>query len=259
LVQPLTNIVNSSIKSGQFPDGWKNALVTPIFKSGDDKMSCNYRPISLLPALSKVLEKIVSEQLIHYLEINQYLSPLQFGFRNNHSTESAICLLTENIKQYLDKGNVAGAVFLDLKKAFDTVNHNILISKLSKFNLSKKSLSWFESYLKGREQCVVINGVRSTFLEIKTGIPQGTVLGPILFSLYINDLPDVVSPDIGLLMYADDAVVYASADTCTTVADKLNANLERISSWLASSHLTLNIKKQTLSVSLFKNYPQHNF
>lgn len=207
-------------------------------------MCCNYRPISLLPALSKVLEKIVSEQLMH-LETNQYLSPLQFGFRHNHSTESAICLLTENIKQSIDQGNVAGAVFLDLKKAFDTVNHNILISKLAKFNLSKKTLSWFESYLKGLEQCVVINSVRSTFLKIKTGI-QGTVLGPILFSLYINDLPDVVCPDIGLLMYADDTVVYASADTCISVADKLNTNLERISSWLASSCLTLNTKTNSV-------------
>ncbi len=124
-------------------------------------MSCNYRPISLLPVLSKVLEKIASEQLMHYLETNNYLSPLQFGFRQNLSTESAI---TENIKQSLDKGNVVGAVFLDLKKAFDTVNHNILISKLAKLNLSKQSLSWFESYLKGREQCVSINNVRFTFL-----------------------------------------------------------------------------------------------
>lgn len=242
LAQPLTHLINISIKSGQFPDGWKTAQVIPLLKSGDAEIISNYRPISLLPVFSKVLEKIVSEQLMHHLETNHYLHPLQFGFRHNHSTESATCLLTENIKHSLNKGHVVGAVFLDLKKAFDTVNHDILISKPSKFNLSKQSLSWFDSYLKGREQCVTIHSVRSTFLKIETGIPQGTVLGPILFSLYINDLPDVC-PDIGLQMYADDTVVYASGKTCTFVAEKLNANLDKISTWLSSCCLILNTKK----------------
>lgn len=221
-------------------------------------MTSNYRPISLLPVFSKVLEKIVSEQLMHYLETNHYLHPLQFGFRRNYSTESATCFLTEKIKQSLDKGHVVGAVFLDLKKAFDTVNHNILISKLINFNLSRKSLSWFESYLKGREQCVTINDVRSAFLKIETGIPQGTVLGPILFSLYINDLPDVC-PDIGLQMYADDTVVYASGKTCTLVAEKLNNNLDKIASWLASSCLTLNTKKtNSVCFSIKKTTNKHS-
>ena len=142
-----------------------------------------------------------------------------------------------NVRIQGNLGIVVIAVFLDLKKAFDTVNHSILISKLAKFNLSKQTLLWFESYLKGREQCVLINNIRSTFLKIETGIPQGTVLGPILFSLYINDLPDVC-PDIGLQMYADDTVVYASGSSCTSVADKLNTNLDKISSWLVSSCLT---------------------
>ena len=168
-------------------------------------MTSHYRPISLLPVVPKLLEKIVSEQLMHHLETNDYLHLLQFGFRHNHSTESATGFLTEIIKHSLDKLHVVAAVFLDLQNG-DAINHDIFISKPTKFNLSKQSLSWFDSYLKGREQCVTIKSVRSTFLKIETGIPQVTVLGPILFHLYINDLPDVC-PDKGLQMYAGDSCI----------------------------------------------------
>ncbi len=164
-------------------------------------------------------------------ENNNLLHPLQFGFRHNYSTETATCLLLENIKRSLDKGLKVGAVFLDLKKAFDSVNHNILMSKITKYNISKRSLLWFDSYLKSREQSVVINNVKSVPHNIDIGIPQGTILGPILFSIYINDLPEIC-PDASLQMYADDTVIYVSGRNCVEIEEKLSRNLEKVSAWL---------------------------
>ncbi len=217
-------------------------MVKPIFKSGNSDDMVNYRPISLLPVLSKVLEKVVSEQFLHHLENNNLLHPLQFCFRHNYSTETATCLLLENIKRSLDKGLKVGAVYRDLKKAFDTVNHNILMSKITKYNISKRSLLWFDSYLKSREQSVVINNVKSVPHNIDIGIPQGTILGPILFSIYINDLPEIY-PDASLQMYSDDTVIYVSARNCVEIEEKLSRNLEKVSAWLDASFLTLNTKK----------------
>ncbi len=139
LVKPLTRLVNLSIRDNKFPNNWKKAIATPIFKTGDCDLISNYRPISILPALSKVLEKVVASQVIEHLETNQLLHPQQFGFRPKHSTETANIFFIESIKQSLDSGNVVGAVFLDLKKAFDTVNHSILLSKLKSFKFSKGS------------------------------------------------------------------------------------------------------------------------
>ncbi len=209
-------------------------MVKPIFKSGNSENMINYRPINLLPVLSKVLEKVVSEQFLHHLENNNLLHPLQFGFRHNHSTETATCLLLENIKWSLDKGFKVGAVFLDLKKAFDTVNHNISMSKITKYNISKQSLLWFDSYLISREQSVVINNVKSVPHNIDIGIPQETILGPILFSIYINDLSEVC-PDASLQMYADDTVIYVSGKNCVEIEEKVIKNLEKVSAWLDAS------------------------
>lgn len=162
LAKPLTYLINLSIRMGTFPQSWKRAIITPIFKSGAKDQACNYRPISILPALSKILEKIVTEQLIDHLESNGLINNKQFGFRPGYSTEMANCYLTENIKRSLDRGNVVGAVFIDLKKAFDTVNHNILLNKLSNFYISKHAIDWFTSYLEHREQRVKVNNELST-------------------------------------------------------------------------------------------------
>ena len=150
-------------------------------------MVSNYRPISILLVVSKVTEKWVAEQFKNYLNLGHTpLHPMQFGFRTNHSTETANCFLLENIKLKLDKGGIVGAVFLDLKKAFDTVNHQILLSKLSSYNFSDEAMKWMESYLTNRKQCVHIGNSYSSYLDCNIGVPQGSVLGPILFSLYIN-------------------------------------------------------------------------
>ena len=150
----------------------------------------------------------MSEQLVSFLNNSPFqLHPMQFGFRANYSTETANCFFIEKVKAMVDKGGVVGAVFLDLRKAFDTVNHKVLLSKLSAFNCSPLTLSWIESYLTCRRQHVIVNNRLSPALDLSTGVPQGSIIGPLLFSLYINDLPSVC-PDVETQLYADDTVIY---------------------------------------------------
>lgn len=177
---PLTHLVNLSITSEKFPQLLKQGLISLIFKAGDRDQACNYRPISILPVFSKVFEKVVRNQLIDYLEYHHILHPKQFGFRRKSSTELATCYLTDVFRKSLDKGNVVGAVFLDLHKAFDTVNHLVLLHKLKQLNFSQQTLSWFTSYSESRTQSVKINDTISEPKEYRIGIPQGSILGPIL-------------------------------------------------------------------------------
>lgn len=212
-------------------------------------VTSNYRPISISPTISKVAEKWISEQIITHLNTSSFLlHPMQFGFRKHHSTETANCFLLENIKAKLDKGGVVGAIYLDLKKAFDTVNHDILIAKLTKFNFSPSVITQIKSYLAERKQCVRIGDKISQIVKNCVGVPQGSTLGPLLFSLYINDLPDVCSPLVTCQMYADDTVIYLHSKNKKGAADELSAAMANVSNWLTSSCLHLNISK---SVCMF--------
>ncbi len=216
LVNPITKIINLSVSQGMFPCAWKSSVIVPIFKSGDPHSASNYRPISILPIVSKVAEKLMAAQITNYLNNSYFaLHPMQFGFRANYSTEMANCYFTEKVKSLLDKGGVIGAVFLDLRKAFDTLNHRIILSKLLSFNFSPHTLRWIESYLSGRTQYVSIQNYNSAPLSISTGVPQGSILGPLLFTLYINDLPSVC-PNTNIQMYADDTVIYIQGSSVTS-------------------------------------------
>ena len=200
-------LVNLSLRTGNVPDDWKKARVVPLYNSGGRKNMDNYRPISILPVLSKVLEKAVNFQLQQYLKKFGLQSPFQSGFRQYHSTESVVIYFTDEIRRNADAGRLTGALFVDLKKAFDTVPHKELISELESFGFTENSIVWFNNYLSNRSQVVSLGNDLSDFLTVENGVPQGSILGPVLFTLYVNDLPSCIDSS-KVIMYADNTVIY---------------------------------------------------
>ena len=196
----LTCIINTSIVTGVFPLAWKHALVIPLFKNGDFDHVNNYRPISLLPILSKILEKIVSKQLLNFLENNHCLSKCQHGFRPNLSTETALTVVTDAIYNNMDNKKISLLTLCDLSKAFDSVSHSILLKKCSNLNIDPQ---WFRSYLTNRSQSVKLKTATSSKISVTYGVPQGSILGPILFNIYVNDMLQYITT-CTLIQYADD-------------------------------------------------------
>ena len=241
-IKPLTFIINNSMSEGIFPDEMKLAKVIPIFKSGDKTMISNYRPISVLPFFSKIFEKIMYNHLLDFINENGILYKFQFGFRQKYSTNHAIILLVEKIRNALSTGKIMIGVFLDLKKAFDTVNHDILLRKLYQYGIRGNILSWLKSYLTNRKQFVFLNDTTSATKSISCGVPQGSVLGPLLFILYINDLPKA-SHLLTPILFADDTSLFIEGSSVLDTISILNNELEKITKWLASNKLTLNIVK----------------
>jgi retron-type reverse transcriptase len=212
LVNPLTCIVNKSLREGIFPALLKSARVCPIFKKGDKCKSENYRPISLLSNLSKVFERVFYSKLEHFLTEHEIIYKLQFGFRKKYSTNHALLSITEQIRHYLDKGTFACGVFVDLEKAFDTVNHNILLSKLDHYGIRGRSNIWLKSYLSNRDQVVKVNDSTSSKMNINCGVPQGSILGPLLFIIYINDMNKAVENCITHHFADDTNILHADKD-----------------------------------------------
>ena len=203
----LTHIINLSFETGLIPDDIKTARVSPIFKSGDPCSLSNYRPISVLSTFSKIIESIVVDQLENFLNINDVISDSQYGFRKQRSTELAVMKLTNDIHGSFERGSHTAAVFIDLSKAFDTVQHEILLEKLNHYGIRNIANYWFRNYLINRKQFVKFNNTFSAEKYVMTGVPLGSTLGPILFNLYINDITNS-SIKIDYIMYADDCVLY---------------------------------------------------
>ena len=239
----LSIIFNRCIREGHFPDALKMAKIIPIHK-GDSVLSVsNYRPISLLPIFSKIMERLIYNQFIEYIDKHKILSELQFGFQKNKSTEQAISSIVSNITNSLSNKHSSYCIFLDFAKAFDTVNHEILVDKLSFYGVHGSTLALFKSYLSNRTQVVEVNGKISEEGTIKHGVPQGSILGPLLFLLYINDISQS-SEILKFFLFADDTTVFYSADPSDPNTEQiLNSELEKVSCWLAANKLSLNVKK----------------
>ena len=241
----LSKIFNMCITSGKHPSKLKLAHALPIFKKGSRLLVSNYRPISLLSNLNKILEKIMHKRIYAFLEKYEILYELQFGFRAGYSTTHALIHMTEAIRSALDSGSVTCGIFVDFQKAFDTVNHDILLKKLEHYGFRGVINNWFRSYLTDREQKVVINGFESESKILLHGVPQGSVLGPILFLIYINDLHKCIKYST-TYHFADDTNLLHISKDYKTLQRKVNYDLFSLHKWLTANKISLNDGKTEL-------------
>lgn len=247
ILYPYLHIINLSFSTGVVPDTLKIARVIPVFKKGDESLLQNYRPISLLSVFHKVLEKLMAERVIRFINANSVLYDYQFGFRKNYSTVLSLIDVVDDIYCHLDKQEFAMGIYLDLQKAFDTVDHTILLWKLKNCGIRGIVHDWFTSYLHNRNQFTSVNGHDSTSLPVTCGVPQGSVLGPLLFLIFINDIPSSV-PGGKIKIFADDTNLFLTSKTLPDLEEKGNVLILNINKWLIANKLHLNIDKTCYSI-----------
>ena len=231
-----------SLSTGNYSDKLKLVKVIPIHIGGSTQDLNNFRPLSLLSMFDKIIEKIIHLRLYTFLETHNILYEKQFGFRKNNSTIFALMQITEKIKESIDKGKFGCGIFIGLRKAFDTVNHNILLLKLEHYGIRDNMLNWFKSYLSNRKQYVFLNGESYEVKDITCGVPRGSVLGLLLFLLYINDLPNILKV-LDFYLFAGDTNIYYESDNLDKLERKVNKELGKLQLWLNVTRLSLNLSK----------------
>ena len=258
LISPFISAVfNESLSLGKFPTVLKISRVVPIPKSKKTKDVNEYRPISNLSVMSKIFEKLMCKRLVSYLEVNKVLVPFQFGFRSRSATTDALLQYLDYAYESIDNGQYLLTLFLDFSKAFDTVNHRILLNKLNHVGVRGVSQHWFESYIMNRKQCVYVNGVSSDLSDITMGVPQGSCLGPVLFLLYINDMYKS-APLLKFVHFADDTTAFARDSNLPSLITKFNTQLQFVDNWLCTNRLSLNIGKTNFMIISNKSSADHN-
>ena len=256
VIKPLTHILNQSINQAIVPDEMRISKVIPIYKKGERSLPGNYRPISLLSIFEKILEKLIYKRLHSFLTQHNILYDYQFGFRSNHSTTHAVIEIVDNIREELDKHKHILGLYLDLSKAFDCVNHSILLEKLTHYGIRGHANQWFKSYLNNRKQKTLINGKLSDSRTVNTGVPQGSVLGPTLFLIYINDIAECLHEG-KVRLFADDTNLFLSDKSLVNLQLNANISLHKLQTWFNNNKLTLNTDKTCFTVfSNSKNRPK---
>ena len=240
-------IFNKAITTGQYPDALKIAKVIPLFKKGETTLITNYRPISLLSLLNKIFEKLLYRRLYKFLVKHNVLYKYQFGFRKGYSTTMALIEIVNNIKTAIDNNKFVCGIFLDLTKAFDTVDHQILLDKLHHYGVRGQTNNLFKSYLSNRKQFVKIGNSESSHLSINCGVPQGSVLGPLLFLIYINDIANL-SPLGNIRLFADDTNVFVEHENLEQLYENAKIILEYLYQWFKDNKLTVNAKKSSFTI-----------
>ena len=247
--KPLCHILNFSIELSAVWKIWKASKISPIFKSGNTKIPENYRPVLVLPVLSKILEKVILSKLLLYLEKNKLLTEFQFSFHKHCSTKMATTHLSNQIQRKMSNDNMVSAVYLDLSKAFDTVGHDLLINKLSTYGVSERELAWFTDYLFGRMWIVEIENTQSNPEPIYCGVPQGSILGPPLFIIFFNDLINIMN--VNVIKYADDAALFYADSDINKIESVLKYEMKKIGLYCNQNELLLNLKKGKTEAMLF--------
>ena len=242
LADVMVHICNLSLKDGVCPRKLTVGKVICIFKSGDAAQLKNYRPISILPAFSKLIEKLVADRIADHLSRNSLLSSAQYGFRHAISTVDAVSAIVNYIYDSFDDGEKVLGVFIDLAKAFDSLDRRILLAKLARYGIGEVSLRWMESYFSGRQQFVQYNGVTSSMLPVDYGVPQGSIVGPMLFVIFINDIVRC-SDVLNFILYADDTNVFIKSSDVERSVETMNEELKKLCNWMTANRLTLNMSK----------------
>lgn len=241
-IDHLSYIINLSFTQGCFPEELKIARVIPLYKSGDNQLLKNYRPVSVLPLFSKLFERVMFNRILEFINKHSLLYKFQFGLRSGHSTSNALMIIVDKILGGFNEGDMTIGVFIDFSKAFDTVNHQILLNKLIKYGIRGPAYKWLTNYLHNRKQFVSYDSVTSSTGNISCGVPQGSILGPLLFILFINDMYKV-SEKIYPILFADDSNIFIQGKNLSNITAILNEELSKINLWIQANKLSLNIDK----------------